>query len=281
MSVGWAIPMGLLVGLALGALGGGGAILAIPALIYLMGQTPAAASMGALVIVTISAIVGVLPHWRAGRVHLQEGLIFGVIGVAGSVAGSHLSAGLSGPWLLTLFSGLLGFVAVLMLKRAAAPAGTQSGVAAAAVSDAVAVVGAPQFPRGVAGLGHGPAAYLRLFLTASGVGLLTGFFGVGGGFAVVPALVLALGLPMRDAVGTSLVVITINSLTALASRVNLGIALDWRVIGLFSVFAVAGSLLGARVNRAVDPTVLTRAFVILLVAIAVYTAAQNVPLLLR
>ena len=281
MSVGWAIPMGLLVGLALGALGGGGAILAIPALIYLMGQTPAAASMGALVIVSISAVVGVVPHLRAGRVHLQEGLIFGVIGVAGSVAGSHLSAGLSGPWLLTLFALLLLVVAALMLKRSSTSVGAGSSADDAAGAGAMPVADEPRSPRGVPGLGHGPAAYLRLFLTASGVGLLTGFFGVGGGFAVVPALVLALGLPMKDAVGTSLVVITINSLTALASRVNLGIELDWRVIGLFSVFAVAGSLLGARVNRAVDPTVLTRAFVGLLLVIALYTAAQNLPLLLH
>lgn len=275
MTLAWAVPMGLLVGLALGALGGGGAILAIPALVYLMGQPPATASMGALIIVTVSALTGIVPHARAGRVHVVEGVIFGVIGVAGSVAGSHAAAAVSGPWLLTLFAALLLVVAALMWRRA-------SSAADPAASDPE-LAGASRpadRPGGIGALGLQPAAYLRLLGTATGVGLLTGFFGVGGGFAVVPALVLALGLPMRDAVGTSLLVITINSITALGSRLSLGIQLDWVVIGLFAAFAMLGSLAGARVARSVDPRVLSRAFVALLVGVALYTAAANVPKLL-
>jgi hypothetical protein len=117
VTLGWVVPMGLVVGLALGALGGGGAILAIPALVYLLGQSPPAASMGALVVVAVSAFIGMIPHARAGRVHVVDGIVFGVIGIAGSVAGSHASALLTGPWLLTLFAGLLLVVAALMWRR--------------------------------------------------------------------------------------------------------------------------------------------------------------------
>lgn len=269
MTLGWVVPMGLVVGLALGALGGGGAILAIPALVYLLGQPPPAASMGALVIVAVSAFIGMIPHARAGRVHVVDGIVFGIIGVAGSVAGSHASALLSGPRLLTLFAGLLLVVAALMWRR----------VTTASLTPGLGEVAQEQPAASGVRSVREPAAYLRLVATATGVGLLTGFFGVGGGFAVVPALVLALGLSMRDAVGTSLLVIAINSLSALASRLSLGIQLDWLVVGLFAAFAVVGSLGGARVARTIDPSLLTRAFVVLLVGVAGYTAATNVPML--
>jgi uncharacterized membrane protein YfcA len=118
----------------------------------------------------------------------------------------------------------------------------------------------------------------RIVLTATGVGLLTGFFGVGGGFAVVPALVLALGLSMPMAVGTSLLVISMNSFTALLFRAGQAVTVDWWVIGGFTLSAVIGSLLGSRVVSRVSPARLNVAFTELLVVVALYTAARSFPL---
>ncbi|HET8615816.1 MAG TPA: sulfite exporter TauE/SafE family protein, partial [Actinomycetales bacterium] len=116
----------------------------------------------------------------------------------------------------------------------------------------------------------------QVVLAATVVGLLTGFFGVGGGFALVPALVLALSYPMRVAVGTSLLVIGINSATAVATRVA-DAQVDWATVGLFTAAAVLGSLVGGRLAARVRPQVLTRAFAVLLLGVATYVAVQSVP----
>ena len=120
----------------------------------------------------------------------------------------------------------------------------------------------------------------EVVLAATGVGLLTGFFGVGGGFAIVPALVLVLRFPMPTAIATSLLVIAINSATALAARLHSGVTLDWPVLLGFTIVAVTGSLLGARLVHRLDPRPLSRAFTVLLVVVGLYIAAMNVPHLL-
>jgi uncharacterized protein len=118
---------------------------------------------------------------------------------------------------------------------------------------------------------------LRIISAATGVGLLTGFFGVGGGFVIVPALVLALGFDMPAAVGTSLLVIAINSATALAARLGSHTSLDWPLLGVFTVAALAGALAGNRVASRVDASRLTAAFTVLLVAVAAYSLARSLP----
>lgn len=120
-----------------------------------------------------------------------------------------------------------------------------------------------------------------LVAAATGVGLLTGFFGVGGGFAIVPALVLVLGLSMPIAIGTSLVVISVNSATALVFRLGGGVQLDWAVIAWFTLFAIIGGQLGGWLAKRVKPARLSAAFIALLIIIAGYTAVQNVPSLLN
>ncbi|MST33838.1 TSUP family transporter, partial [Acidimicrobiaceae bacterium USS-CC1] len=120
-------------------------------------------------------------------------------------------------------------------------------------------------------------ALLRLGATATVVGLLTGFFGVGGGFVIVPALVLALGFSMPEAVGTSLLVIGINSAASLGARLGGHVHLDWTLLAVFTLAAVAGSVAGNRVASKVNSAVLTRAFTVLLVVVAVYTAARSIP----
>ena len=112
-----AIPAGLLIGLSLGALGGGGSILTVPALIYLLHQQPHAATTAALLIVGITALAGMAAHWHAGRVRLAQGITFGVLGIAGSYAGSMLSAGMRPDLLLTLFAALMLVAVAVMLRR--------------------------------------------------------------------------------------------------------------------------------------------------------------------
>ncbi|MGM0385974.1 MAG: sulfite exporter TauE/SafE family protein [Actinomycetota bacterium] len=261
MNLLWALPLGLVVGATLGALGGGGAILTVPALIYLLGQEPLVATTGSLVIVGASALVGMVPHHRAGNLRVRQGLTFGLAGIVGSFGGSALSRQVDPVVLLVAFATLMLLVAVLMARR------LRRSPRGATTSDT------PE-----------PSTARRLALlltTATGVGLLTGFFGVGGGFAVVPALTLVLGFPIRAAVGTSLLVIAVNSATALASRLVLGIeGLDWPLVGTFALGAVIGSLLGGRVSAKADPRHLTVAFIAMLLAIAVLMLARNVPALL-
>lgn len=262
-----AIPIGVLIGLSLGALGGGGSILTVPALVFLLGQDTGAATSGSLLIVGIAALAGLASHHRAGRVRLVQGLVFGVLGIAGSYVGSRLSAAVAPAALLAAFSLLMLVVAAVMFGRSTGQNGARETPTAV---DGPIIRLRPS-------LTCACSRALKVLVTASAVGLLTGFFGVGGGFAVVPALVLVMGFSMPVAVGTSLLVIAINSASALATRVSSGLSLDWVLIGAFSAAAVIGALTGGRLAARVPPRHLSRAFTVLLVAVALYTAARSVP----
>ena len=298
-----AVPAGLLIGLSLGALGGGGSILTVPALVYLLHQQPHAATTGSLLIVGITALAGMTAHQRAGRVRIAQGITFGVLGVAGSYAGTRLSASIKPDLLLTLFAGLMLVAAAAMLLRRRAAAGDRvrapetdpapaavapggaaiasgRGKSVAVTLDRSASAAPPQ-----AGTGswrrlrrpHAPRQSLKIVAAATGVGLLTGFFGVGGGFVIVPALVLALGFEMPVAVGTSLLVIAINSAAAFAARLGSHVHLNWPLLAVFTLAALAGTLAGNRIASRVDAARLTVAFTMLLIAVAVYTLCRSVP----
>ncbi|TVT51365.1 sulfite exporter TauE/SafE family protein [Amycolatopsis rhizosphaerae] len=264
-----ALPVGLVIGLSLGALGAGGSILTVPALVYLLGQDPHAATTMSLVIVGVSALTGVFAHRRAGRVRLGQGLAFGLLGSVGSVAGAKASSLVSPTVLLLGFSGLMVLAAVAMFARRRkrpepAPAGDEGGGG----GSGVATITRPK---------AGVARSVKVVVAATVVGLLTGFFGVGGGFVVVPALVLALGFDGATAVGTSLVVIALNSAVALSSRLlTQTTTVNWPLLGLFVAAAMIGVLLGNRVASRVSPDRLTTAFGIMLVLIAGYSAVQSI-----
>ena len=266
-----AIPIGLLIGLTLGALGGGGSILTVPALVYLLGQDTHAATTGSLLIVGITALAGMAAHHRAGRVRVFQGVVFGVLGIAGSYVGSLLSVRVEPDVLLAAFSLLMLAVAVMMFARSRRGQTGLPDADGGSGQDQVPIITLrPSFTCAC------PRA-LKVLITASAVGLLTGFFGVGGGFAVVPALVLVLGFTMPVAVGTSLLVIAINSASALFSRVGHGVHLDWTLIGVFALAATVGSLVGGRFSGRVRPDRLTAAFTVLLVVVGLYTAARSFP----
>jgi uncharacterized protein len=300
-----AIPAGLLIGLSLGALGGGGSILTVPALVYLLHQPSHAATTGSLLIVGITALAGMTAHLRAGRVRVGQGITFGVLGVAGSYAGTRLSASIKPDLLLALFAVLMLVAAAAMLRRrrpvtsspvqAAQPfpgpgtmhTGTSDGSAArpsgrttTVTLDRLAYVTRPQvktawWQRLRANAPTGQS--LKIVAAATAVGLLTGFFGVGGGFVIVPALVLALGFEMPVAVGTSLLVIAINSAVALAARFGSHVQLDWRLLAAFTIAALAGTFAGNRIASRVDASRLIAAFTVLLVAVAVYSLCRSLP----
>ena len=298
-----AIPAGLLIGLSLGALGGGGSILTVPVLVYLLHQSAHAAAAGSLLIVEITATAGMFAHRRAGRVRLAPGVIFGVLGVAGAYAGTRLSSSIRPDLLLSLFAALMLVAAAAMLRRGRGAAGqhvpaanphgpheaavpddlgvssARGGAVTATVDKPAAAIRAQapseagRDPGGTVAVRRG----LKVVAAATGVGLLTGFFGVGGGFVIVPALVLALGFEMPVAVGTSLLVIAINSATALAARLGSHVHLDWPLLGVFIVAALAGTLAGNRVASLVDASRLTAAFTVLLVAVAAYSLGRSLP----
>lgn len=276
------VALGLLIGAVLGGLGGGGAILTVPALVYLVGQSAQEATTSSLVIVGMTALAGAASHLRSGRVRWGVGLVFGLVGIPATWVGSYLNHRVDEDVLLLGFSALMLVAALAMISGgpgdarddaepdapsgAAAPvsSGPRPGTTALRVAEQVHLAGARVRP-----------PLLATVLVASAAGLLTGFFGVGGGFVIVPALVLALRIPMPQAVGTSLVIVALNSGTALVSRAA-EVHIEWSVVGPFAVAAMAATVLGKRVADRVPARRLQVAFAALMVLVAGYTAWQSV-----
>jgi len=333
------LPLGLAIGLVMGVLGAGGSILSVPALVYLLGEDPTTATTTSLVIVAVASLAGMVAHARAGRVRWKDGVIVGLLGIAGSWLGSHVAVGLDPQVLLLGFAVLLLGAAWAMLARRPGaeeplrptlPADLPPAPASPAPADPTlpaerGVVrpkrpdspNNPAFDEGdavsgdagsgdarstdagaetveaetsearvvAAAVGFGAARLIlasvaRLAVGASGVGLLTGLFGVGGGFVVVPMLVLLLDFPMTAAVGTSLLVIAINATTALVGRLSASPDLDWGVIVPFAASAVVGVLLGARLAGRLPALLITRAFAGILVALGLFVGASALRTLL-
>jgi uncharacterized protein len=265
-----ASPLGFLIGLSLGALGGGGSILAVPALVYAAGQTPKQATTTSLVLVAVTAIIGMAPHWRAGRVRFGAGFVFGLAGVGGSLLGSHWNKAANPDVLLLAFSGLMLIAAYAMWRRVR----RTSGAAAVEVPVVARSVGAAAAPTTTPSTRIEPLTVAKVAVAGTIVGLLTGFFGVGGGFVIVPALVLALGFTMPEAIGTSLLVIAVNSAVALSTRLQPG-SIDWGTVVPFTLASLLGVIVGSRLASTRDPISLQRWFVALLVVVAIYTATRS------
>ncbi|MDX3640945.1 sulfite exporter TauE/SafE family protein [Streptomyces sp. MB09-02B] len=233
-----ALVAGAVVGLSLGALGGGGSVLAVPALVYLLGFAPAAAATASLVIVSVTSATALAAHLRAGTVRLRGGLLFAAAGLVPAALGGALSASLP-PALLTAAFALTAALAAYRMLR---PSGTRRKASTVRPN--------------------------RVALSGAGLGGVTGVLGVGGGFLAVPALVNVVGLRMRDAVGTSLLVITVNSFAALAGRTGAAESLDWMVVAPFAASAVLGAWDGRRLAAKVSGNTLRRIFAWLLLGVA-------------
>ncbi len=276
MSILLAVAAGALIGLSLGALGGGGSILAVPVLVYALGQSPAQATTGSLVVVGVTSLIGALTAYRAGTVLPARGIAFGLVAVGGAVLGAHFSSLVSGAVLLAAFAALMLVIGGLMAAR-------QVRARRTTAADAGRHLGRPRLDDPIISFSPTFACQcpraLKVLVTATAVGLLTGFLGVGGGFLVVPALLLALGLPMRFAAGTSLVVITLTSAAALAVRAGAGSAPDWGVVMVLTVVSALGGILGARLAQRVDTARLTNGLTVLVLGVAAYTAVRALPAL--
>ncbi|MET9175537.1 MULTISPECIES: sulfite exporter TauE/SafE family protein [Streptomyces] len=234
-----ALVAGAVIGLALGGLGGGGSVLAVPALVYLLGFTPAEATTASLVIVTLTSVTALTGHARDGNVVWRTGLLFAAAGVLPAMLAGAAAGHLPQAVLTIAFSVIAALAAVRMLRPA------RTGPA-------------------------GPVSAGRAGAAGAGLGAVTGFLGVGGGFLAVPALVGVVKLPMRRAVGTSLLVITINSLAALGARAGTGTHLDWAVIAPFTAAAVLGAWDGKRLSHKLKGGTLQRVFAYVLLAVAVF-----------
>jgi uncharacterized protein len=253
--------LAFLIGLSLGVMGGGGSILTVPIFVYAMGFAPKQAIAMSLPVVGLTSLVAALGHWRAGNLDVRAALSFGIPAMIGARLSASLSAGVSGVVQLTMLGVVMLAAGVLMLRRrpeAAPPAAAHP---------------APVTPS--------PARRSAALtsLVGLGVGTLTGLIGIGGGFLFVPALVLLGGLPMKSAVGSSLLAIALS--TAAASLGYRGqVTVPWTVVLIFTAIAIAGSLAGARTVRFVSPQALRRAFAYFLFVMAAFILFQNRGLLL-
>lgn len=263
-----ASPLGFLIGLALGALGGGGSILAVPVLVYAAGQSAVAATASSLVIVGATSLSGMFRHLKFNKVRVKQGVIFGLTGVGGSLLGTALNKKVDPNLLLLTFSGVMVIAAIQMYRR--------NGKSKADVTKTQESTDSPNSGQTMTLTKSSTtlSTVMKVVAVGSIVGFMTGFFGVGGGFVVVPGLVLALGFSMPDAVGTSLLVIAINSAVALLSRIATA-HVAWSVAIPFTIAGIIGSLIGAKIAAKTNSAALTKAFVWLLLALAAYTAVRS------
>lgn len=276
------LMLGVLIGLSLGALGGGGSILTVPALVYVLHEPAQAATTGSLVIVGVTALIGALGYTHAGNVRWGAGIVFGVVGVAASYLGTDLNLRVNPDVLLLAFAALMLIAATAMLRRSAS--------AGDVLPNSATELSGPDSPSGQGGsstlTATKPMTLVRGYRTltvavavkvvsaALAVGFLTGFLGVGGGFVAVPTLVMALDFPMAVAVGTFLLVIALNSAAALAARAG-SETFHWSIIVPFTAAAIVGSVAGKEVADRVSGAALSRAFAALLIAVAVYVAIRS------
>ncbi|MGZ4594493.1 MAG: sulfite exporter TauE/SafE family protein [Actinomycetes bacterium] len=243
---------GLLIGVLLGLLGAGGSILAVPALVYGAGQPLSSAIPTSLLVVGVSAAAAVVPRIKARQVQWRIAAVVGGSGVAAAFAGTAVNRALN-PRVVLLGFALLMVVAALRMLREQPELGGDCALPGGGVNWRGCL------PKAVG--------------TGVAVGFLTGLFGVGGGFLIVPALVLLLGLSMTVAVGTSLVVVAVNSAAGFAAHAGAG-HIDYGLAAVFTAVAVAGSVLAARVATRLPADRLRRWFAWLVLAVAAFVAAQ-------
>jgi len=244
-----AFTLAALIGISLGLLGGGGSILTVPILVYALGFPAKEAIAMGLAVVGVVSLVGAWGHWRRGNVRPRAAVTFGAVAMAGTLAGAKLATFLSGATQLVLFAVVMLAAAFFMYRNAAGPGGGEREE-------------------------RRPAGAWLTALAAAAVGVMTGVAGVGGGFLIVPALVLFVGLPMKQAVGTSLVVIALNSFVGFAGYLGT-VQVPWLHLGAFTAVAVLGIVAGTAVSHRVPQHLLKRAFSVFLVAMALFILFQN------
>ena len=251
---------GGVVGLVLGLVGGGGSILAVPLLVYVVGVTSPHVAIGtSAVAVSASALGNLFTHWRAGNVKWRCAAVFATAGVLGAFAGSTVAKALDGQKLLALFGLVMIVVGGLMLRKRGAG-------------------GNPDVR-----LSSETAKELLPLLLAIGfaVGVFSGFFGIGGGFLIVPGLILATGMPLTSAIGTSLVAVSAFGAATAASYAVSGL-IDWSLAGLFVLGGLLGGFAGVKLGKALAERrqALNVVFASLVIVVGIYIVSRGlVPLI--
>ncbi len=242
----------LVVGLSLGLLGSGGSILTVPVLVYLLNHVDKVAIAESLAIVGGIALVGALPYARQRLVNWRSVLLFGVPGMAGTFFGAWVSQWVPGAVQLVVFAAVILVAAWMMFRQ-----------------------------RELALDNAKRRHAIHVALDGLAVGVLTGFVGVGGGFLIVPALVLLGNLPMREAIGTSLLIIALKSATGLVKYLGvlekLELGVDWTVIAVFVAVGVVGSAVGHRIGGRLNGNQLRRAFAVVLVVMGLFIFSRELP----
>lgn len=244
-----------LIGIALGLFGGGGAILAVPIFNYVLGFGAKEAIASSLAVVGVTSLSGVASHWREGNVKLHVALAFGLPAAAGAFLGAKVLASfLSGAAQLALFAVMMLVSAFFMFRD-----NNNSSKDEQKESDG----------------NFGTRKTLILLVTVGvGVGILTGLVGVGGGFLIVPALVLLGNVEMKQAVGTSLLVIAANSFSGFLGYLGT-VEFRWGLLGIFTALAVAGSFAGGYLARFVSQAILRKSFAVFLVLMGIFILYEN------
>jgi hypothetical protein len=237
-----------LIGLSLGLLGGGGSILTVPVLVYVLGFAAKPAIAMSLPVVGITSLVGAGLHWRLGNVRVRTAVTFGIFAMLGAFGGAKAAAFVSGGAQLAILAVVMLGAAASMLRTRR----TESNANRTATSPRLALI-AP---------------------VALAVGALTGLVGIGGGFLIVPALAVVGSVPMREAVGTSLLVITLNSAAGFAGYLGT-VAIDWSFLAAFASVAVAGALGGTMLGRIVPAPALRRGFGVFLIVVGGFVLYMN------
>ena len=272
--LGVTVALGLVIGLVIGGLGGGGGALTVPALVYLLGLTAQDATTSSVLIVGISSLAGAAARVRDGSLRWRTGLAFAAVGVPAAVLGGVLNHRAGQSVVLVTFAAVTVSAAVAMLLESRGgdcddpPGDDPPGGEPAPASGRVAVAARPVVDR---------RALVRIATVVgcgAAVGFLTGFLGVGGGFLVMPVLVIALRMPVPAAIATSLLIMVLNSAAALASRFG-DLAADWAVVVPFTLASVVGTLLGRRVAGRLSGAVLTRTFAVLLLIIGIFVGVES------
>ena len=247
----WIFLGALLIGISLGLLGSGGSILTVPALIYLVGEPEKVAIAESLGIVTAISLFGILPYAFRKLVHWKSVVYFGIPGMLGTYGGASLSVYISGNTQLIVFAFVMIIAAILMIKNK--------------------VDSEKQKELTISN-------YLLIF-EGLGVGLITGLVGVGGGFLIIPALVLIAGLEMRVAVGTSLFIIAAKSALGFYKYLDIlraeKLTVNWELLAIFTIIGIIGSFMGSRLSQKVPQKVLKKVFGFFLIAMGVFILGSN------
>lgn len=269
------ILAGLATGLVLGLFGSGGSIIALPALLYLLNVVPKSAIVMSLGVVGVTATLTALSHWRRGNVIVRVAAVFGMFGMIGTFAGARL--GLQTPVViqLGLFALVMYAAAWRMLKPVKLnPAILNPAGALAASADEIVVTSSGSVAFRSCHTIVSPCMG-RIAVQGVGVGVLAGLVGVGGGFLIVPALVLLSGVPMKQAIGTSLAIVAAQSYAGFAGYLG-GVPIDYPLMAAFTGVTVLGSFMGMRFAGHISQLALKKAFAWFLVVVASYILLKSV-----